>query len=66
MSPEAANRITNGLMAATNSSDGDGGPARVQAIYDETRGRLKVIVTGGLATAVGLLQLIGLYLEQPA
>jgi hypothetical protein len=65
VSPEAAMRISNGIVAVSNSRDETAGPTRVQTVYDETRGRLKIIVTGGLATVVGLLQLIGLYLEQP-
>lgn len=66
VSPEAAMRITNGIVAVSNSHDESSGPTRVQTVYDESRGRLKIIVTGGLATVVGLLQLVGLYLEQPA
>jgi len=66
VSAEAASRISNGLMGATNGRGSDGGPVRVDSIYDETRASLKVIVTGGIPTTVGLLQLINLYLEQPA
>jgi excisionase family DNA binding protein len=61
---EAASRVSNGLLAATNGR-GDGGPVRVDSIYDEARARLKVIVTGGIPTTVGLLQLVNVYLEQP-
>jgi hypothetical protein len=33
-------------------------PLRVDTVYDESRARLKVIATGSLATATGLLQLL--------
>jgi excisionase family DNA binding protein len=66
VSPEAASRVSNGLIAATNGRGGADGPVRVDSIYDETRARLKVIITGGVPTTVGLLQLVHLYLEQPA
>ncbi len=67
VSPETASRVSNGLIGATNSRGGSGdGPVRVDSIYDETRARLKIIITGGVPTTVGLLQLVHLYLEQPA
>jgi hypothetical protein len=31
---------------------------RVDTLYDEQRGRLKIIVTGSLATTAGLLRMI--------
>jgi excisionase family DNA binding protein len=65
VSPDEASRVTNGLIAVANGRGSDGGPARVDSIYDETRARLKIIVTGSIATTVGLLQLVNLYLEQP-
>jgi hypothetical protein len=53
-------------MGATNSrGSAADGPVRVDSIYDETRARLKIIITGGVPTTVGLLQLVHLYLEQP-
>jgi excisionase family DNA binding protein len=65
VSPDQASRMTNGLMGATNSrgrGEGDT-PLRVDTIYDEGRGRLKIIITGGVQPAVWLLQLVTLYLE---
>jgi excisionase family DNA binding protein len=66
VSPEAASRVTNGLMAAANGrGQHPDGPVRVDSIYDDVRARLKIIVTGGIATTVGLLQFVHFYLEQP-
>jgi excisionase family DNA binding protein len=61
---DAAGRVSNVLMAATHAR-GEGGPVRVDTIYDEVRARLKIIVTGEIATTVGLLQLVALHLDQP-
>src|SRR5262245_13787903 len=48
ISPEDAGRITNTLVAAVKGKrDGDE-PLRVEALYDEERGRLKVVVMGGV------------------
>jgi excisionase family DNA binding protein len=59
-----ANRLTAGLTAAVKSRDPADQPLRVDTIYDETRARLKIILTGGLATVTGLLRLAAVYLEQ--
>jgi excisionase family DNA binding protein len=64
ISPDEASRVTNGLLATANSRSGGGGaPLRVDALYDETRACLKLIITGDLATSAALLQLGSLYLE---
>lgn len=60
----AASRVSNVLMAATNAR-GEGGPVRVDTIYDEVRARLKIIVTGDVLTSVELLKLVALVLDQP-
>lgn len=59
---DGASRIANGLTGAANSRRG-GPPLRVDAIYDEERARLKIILTGDLAATSGLLQLVSLYME---
>jgi excisionase family DNA binding protein len=56
ISPEAAIRITNGLLAAAKG-------LRVESIYNEVRAHLKVIVTGSVASTVGMLQLLTAYLQ---
>jgi excisionase family DNA binding protein len=65
VSPEQASRMTNGLVGAADSRGrGEASqPLRVDTVYDETRGRLKIIVTGSVPTTAWLLQLITLYLE---
>lgn len=56
---EGAARVMNGLGGATKGRDKHSDiPMRVDTVYDEPRSRLKVIATGSLATAIGLLQLI--------
>jgi excisionase family DNA binding protein len=56
ISPEAASRVTNTLMAAAAG-------LRVQTVYDEERARMKVIVLGSLASSAELLRLIDVLLE---
>lgn len=61
--PEQASRLTNGIMGATNSRGHGDVPLRVDTVYDETRERLKIIVTGSVPSTAWVLQLITLYLE---
>jgi excisionase family DNA binding protein len=63
ISPEAANRITNGLLGAAKGHGRQEQPLRVESIYNEVRAHLKVIVTGGVSTTVGMLQLMTAYIE---
>jgi excisionase family DNA binding protein len=58
ISPDSANRVTNTLMAVTNGHRSGDGPLRVDTIYDEERGRLKVIVTGSITTSITLLRVV--------
>ena len=61
---EEAARITDGVGAAFKGRDKHSGiPMRVDTLYDEQRGRLKIIVTGSLATTTGLLRLIEGYAD---
>jgi len=62
ISPEDAMRIVNGVGGAIKGRDRDTDtPLRLDTVYDEVRARLKIIVTGSLATTTGLLQLVSLY-----
>lgn len=62
ISPEDANRIVNGVGGAIKGRDRrTDTPLRVDTIYDETRARLKVIISGSLASTSFLLQLIALH-----
>jgi hypothetical protein len=58
VSPELASRVSNTLMATANSRDDADQPLRVDTIYDEERGRLKVIITGSIATTVAMLRFV--------
>ena len=64
--PDLAGRITNGILGAAggrHKAGVAGEPVRIDTKYDEERARLKVIVTGGVATTASLLGLVSLYLE---
>ena len=63
--PDEAIRISNGLVGAANGRSPEDGPLRVETVYEQERGRLKIIVTGALAPVVLLMQLIDMY-QQPA
>jgi excisionase family DNA binding protein len=62
IAPDAAMRVMNGVGGAVKGRDKmSDTPLRVDTVYDETRARLKIIVTGSLATTVGLLKLLEAY-----
>jgi excisionase family DNA binding protein len=64
VSPELSERVTNMLMAAANSRDSAGDDAmRVQAIYDLSRGRLKLILIGSIESTSALLRVIRALVE---
>jgi excisionase family DNA binding protein len=66
IAPEAAMRVMNGMGGAIKGRDKiSDTPLRVDTVYDETRARLKVIITGSLATTLGLLKLLEFYAENP-
>lgn len=59
ISPEAAMRVVNGIGGAIKGRDRNTDtPLRVDTVYDEIRARLKVIITGSLASTTVLLQLV--------
>ena len=62
ISREDAQRVMNGVGGAITGRDKTTDtPLRVDTVYDETRARLKLIVTGSLATTQTLLGLIAAY-----
>jgi excisionase family DNA binding protein len=63
ISPEAVMRMTNGLLGAAGNHGQEDQPLRVETIYNEQRGHLKVILTGHIASTVGMLQLVTAYLQ---
>ena len=66
ISPDLASRISNGVVGAAQGRYKTGAaeePARVHAIYDEERARLKVIITGDITTTTHFLGFIKLMLE---
>ncbi len=59
VSPEEATRIALGIGGAIKGRDRrTDTPVRVETIYDETRARLKVIISGSISTTLGLLQMV--------
>jgi excisionase family DNA binding protein len=63
ISPESVSRVTNMLLAATSTRSQEGGQVRVETIYDERRGRLKIIVVGSMESTAELFRLIGFVLN---
>ena len=59
----AASRVTNALMAAAKGRSEDGGPLRIDTIYDQERFRLKVVLIGSIAATAPLLKFINALLE---
>ena len=65
VSPSLADRVTNLLVGASQSRDGsETQPLRVQAIYDPTRGRLKIVLIGSIETTVSYLKIIQALVEE--
>ena len=60
---DAASRVTNTLLAAAKSRPEGDDPLRVDTIYDQERARLKVILSGSIATTASLLKFITAYLD---
>lgn len=64
VSPQLSERVTAMLLgAAKGRPNPQEEPLRVQSIYDESRGRLKVILIGGLETTAALLKVVGVLVE---
>jgi excisionase family DNA binding protein len=62
ISPNDAMRIVTGVGGAIKGRDRSTNTAlRVDTIYDEERARLKIIITGHLSVAVGLMQMVEAY-----
>ena len=61
---DAASGMTNHLLAASKNHPHDDVPLRIDTMYDEQRGRLRVIITGSIAATSYLLLLVSLRLEQ--
>jgi excisionase family DNA binding protein len=60
---DAASRVTNTLLASAKSRPEEDDPVRVDTIYDQERARLKVILSGSIATTASLLKFITAYLD---
>ncbi len=60
---DTASRITTALLAAGQGQPDTPDPLRIDTIFEPERARLKVIVTGSLATTAALLKFVNAYLE---
>ena len=60
---DAASRVTNTLLAAAKSRPEGDDPLRVDTIYDQERARLKVILTGSIATTTSMLKFVAAHLD---
>jgi excisionase family DNA binding protein len=63
VSPKLLERVTAVVVAAGARDVENDDPAQVQAIYDASRGRLKLILIGSLETTVSLLTIIKTMVE---
>ena len=58
-----ADRVMTLVMAALNGRRADDEPMRVQTVYDEERGRLRIMLLGGAQTSAELLRLVSALLD---
>jgi excisionase family DNA binding protein len=58
-----ADRLTTTLLASAQGPPEPGNPLRIDTLYDQERGRLKVFLTGSVATTATLLKFIDALLE---
>src|SRR5262245_15521893 len=63
IAPDDASRIGNTLMAAMKGEREGDERLRIEVLYDEERGRMKIVVIGGLRASASLLELIQLLSE---
>jgi excisionase family DNA binding protein len=66
ISPETAGRLMTVVVASAKGHGEDDQPLRVENIYYEERGRLKIILTGSIGTVSSLMKSIAFYLENQA
>ena len=63
ISRQDADRVMTMVMAAVNGRREDDEPMRVQTVYDEERGRLRIMLLGGAQTSAELLRLVDALLD---
>ena len=65
VSPEQSERVTNMLLGAANGrSQSEDVSMQVKAIYDATRGQLRLILIGSIQTTAQLLKLANALVEE--
>jgi excisionase family DNA binding protein len=61
---EAAIRLANGLVGIAKNRGHEDQALRLETIYDDRRGRLKIILNGSIATVGSFLTVISAYLDR--
>lgn len=61
--PDTMSRLSTLLMASAGGRPDADEPLRVETIYDEERGSMKIIIVGGPDSSAGLLRLVDVLLE---
>jgi excisionase family DNA binding protein len=62
--PEETHRVTTMIMAALNARKGEGDFPRVDTIYYEDRGRLRITITASAVLTCDLIQMINVLAEK--
>lgn len=63
ISPDEANRVSNGVIGAAKGRDSEDPPLHVDAVYYPEHGRLKLVISGSAGTISQLLALVSLCTE---
>jgi excisionase family DNA binding protein len=63
ISPGESHRVTTMVMAAVNARKGEADFPRIDTIYYEEHGRLRITITGSLVLTYELLRMINVLLE---
>ncbi|WP_433173617.1 helix-turn-helix domain-containing protein [Actinoallomurus sp. CA-150999] len=58
-----ADRLSTLVLAGTNTAPDPAHPLRVQAVHDEERNRMKIVILGGAAVTADVLQLLDSVLD---
>jgi excisionase family DNA binding protein len=61
---DTAIRLANVLVGTARNREREDQALRVETVYDDRRGRLKVILNGSIATVASFLRMISTYLDR--
>jgi hypothetical protein len=63
ISPDAASRVSNGMLGAAKGRSQEDDPPRIETTYSEERARLKIAPLGSIGTVGSFLRIITALLE---